>query len=65
MMNTLRTQRLILRPLEMPDSDELFDARRDPEVMQFWDWPPDTTRSETNAIVGLLLAALSSGAAKH
>jgi len=59
-MDTLRTERLILGPLTPSDSEELFAARRDQEVMAFWDGPPDTTPSETAAIVELLLAACAS-----
>src|ERR1700680_3368982 len=55
MMNILGTHLLILRPLEMSDSNALFDARCDPEVMEFWDWPPDTARSETAVGVGVAL----------
>jgi RimJ/RimL family protein N-acetyltransferase len=64
-MNILYTQRLILRPLTELDSDDLFGARGDAEVMEFWDGPPDTTCSETTAVVGLLLADVHSGAAKY
>jgi ribosomal-protein-alanine N-acetyltransferase len=64
-MDSLHTQRLILRPLIVSDSNDLFGARCDPEVMEFWDGPPDATRSETAAVVGLLLADVDSGAAKY
>lgn len=64
-MDSLHTQRLILRPLALSDSDDLFAARSDAEVMEFWDGPPDATRSDTAAVVGLLLADVDSGTAKH
>jgi len=64
-MNTLYTERLILRPLTPSDSEELFAARGDQDVMAFWDGPPDTTPSETAAIVELLLADVRLGTAQY
>ena len=64
-MNTLRTERLILRPLTPSDSEELFAARGDQDVMAFWDGPPDTTPSETAGIVELLLADVRLGTAQY
>jgi [ribosomal protein S5]-alanine N-acetyltransferase len=64
-MDTLYTQRLILRPLARSDARDLFGARCDTEVMEFWDALPDATYSETIAIVDLLLAEVLSGAAKY
>jgi ribosomal-protein-alanine N-acetyltransferase len=64
-MDTLHTQRLILRPLAPSDSTDLFAARCDEEVMEFWDGPPDAIPSETAAIVDLLLADVQSGTAKY
>ena len=63
--NTLHTERLILRPLTPTDSEELFAARSDQDVMAFWDGPPDTTPSETAAIVELLLADVHLGTAQY
>ena len=65
LMDTLHTQRLILRPLAKSDVKDLFGARCDTEVMEFWDAPPDATCSETATIVDLLLADVLSGAAKY
>ena len=64
-MDTLHTQRLILRPLTESDAMDLFGARGDAEVMQFWDGPPDATRSETIGIVDILLSDVLSGAARY
>ncbi len=64
-MDTLHTQRLILRPLARSDAKDLFGARCDAEVMEFWDAPPDATCSETTAVVDLLLADVLCGAAKY
>jgi ribosomal-protein-alanine N-acetyltransferase len=64
-MIILHTQRLVLRPLAASDSDDVFEARRDRDVMAFWDGRPDTTRAETSAIVGLWLDDVASGAAEY
>ena len=64
-MDTLHTQRLILRPLTESDAIDLFDARGDAEVMEFWDGPPDVTRSATIAIVDILLSDVLSGSARY
>jgi RimJ/RimL family protein N-acetyltransferase len=41
-MDTLHTQRLIPRPLTESDAMNLFGARRDAEVMEFWAGGRDT-----------------------
>ena len=64
-MPTLHTERLIFRPLAQSDAKELFEARCDPEVMEFWDAPPDATWSETLAVVDIFLSDARSGAAKY
>ena len=64
-MDTLHTERLILRPLARSDARDLFSARCDAEVMEFWDAPPDATCSETIAIIDLLLADVLSGVARY
>lgn len=64
-MEILHTQRLILLPLTEADATDLFRARGDAEVMEFWDGPPDVTPSETTAIVDTLLSDVRSGAAKY
>jgi ribosomal-protein-alanine N-acetyltransferase len=64
-MTTLRTARLILQPLMVSDSEELFAARGDQEVMAFWDGPPDSAPSETAAIVEFLLAEVLHGTAQY
>ena len=57
-MNELHTNRLILRPLAPSDSNELFVARSDDEVMAHWDRPPD---AKPAAVTGILLAEMRSG----
>ena len=64
-MDTLLTERLILRPLTESDAMDLFGARGDAEVMEFWDGPPDATHSETIAITHILLSHALSGAATY
>ena len=65
MMTTLRTERLILQPLMASDSEELFAARGDQDVMAFWDGPPDAAPSETVTIVEFLLADVLHGTAQY
>ena len=64
-MEILHTQRLILRPLIEADATDLFSARGDAEVMEFWDGLPDTTPSETIAIIDILLSDVRSGTARY
>jgi RimJ/RimL family protein N-acetyltransferase len=64
-MDTLHTPRLILRPLAESDATDLFKARCDAEVMEFWDGSPDTTGSETITVVGLFLTDVLSGGAMY
>lgn len=51
MTPTLRTERLILQPLEIGHVDDLFDMYRRPDAMRFMDGSPHTTVAETKAIV--------------
>jgi [ribosomal protein S5]-alanine N-acetyltransferase len=60
-MNELRTERLMLRPLAASDSNDLFAARCDEEVMAYWDGPPDANPAETAAVTERLLAEMRSG----
>ena len=64
-MDVLHTQRLILRPLVESDATDLFSARGEAEVMEFWDGPPDAMLSETIAIIDILLSDVRSGAARY
>jgi RimJ/RimL family protein N-acetyltransferase len=47
----LHTARLFLRPLAIGDAAALFEARRDPEVVRYWDWPAQTSVSEVEGII--------------
>ena len=58
------TERLTLTPLTAADANDLFTIRGDPEVMAFWDWPPDASTAETATIVDSLVAEVQSGAAE-
>jgi [ribosomal protein S5]-alanine N-acetyltransferase len=60
-MHELHTARLMLRPLAASDSNDLFAARRDEEVMAYWDGPPDENPAQTAAVTELLLAEMRSG----
>ena len=64
-MNELRTERLMLRPLATSDSDDLFAARGDREVMAYWDGPPDASPAETTAVTEHLLAEMQSGSSRY
>ena len=47
----LLTQRLRLRRVEPRDADGLHACFGDPEVMQFWDFPPHPTMAETERLL--------------
>jgi [ribosomal protein S5]-alanine N-acetyltransferase len=47
----LQTNRLFLRPLALSDAPALFEARRDPEVMRYWDWPPQESVGEVEGVI--------------
>jgi ribosomal-protein-alanine N-acetyltransferase len=47
----LRTSRLFLRPLEVSDAPALFEARRNPDVMRYWDWPAQNSVGEVEGII--------------
>jgi RimJ/RimL family protein N-acetyltransferase len=47
----LQTSRLFLRPLAVSDAPALFEARRDPDVMRFWDWPAQKSVAEVEGII--------------
>jgi [ribosomal protein S5]-alanine N-acetyltransferase len=55
------TDRMKLRPLAAADAADLFAARRDVEVMSFWDGPPDASLSDTKAVVDSFLSEMRSG----
>jgi hypothetical protein len=54
----LVTERLILNDLVAADADELFEIRGDEQAIAFCDWPADTDRVTTVAVVPLLRGGL-------
>jgi RimJ/RimL family protein N-acetyltransferase len=57
----LRTSRLFLRPLAKRDAPALFDARRDPEVMRYWDWPAQKSVGEVEGIIADHMPQIADG----
>lgn len=47
MSTTLTSERLILRPVELADVDDLYDFYRRPDAMRFMDTPPHTSPEQT------------------
>jgi [ribosomal protein S5]-alanine N-acetyltransferase len=58
---TLRTKRLLLRPLGMADAPSLFAAFSDPRVMRYWSTPPWSSLDAAHALVERDLKAMASG----
>lgn len=54
---TLRTERLLLRPIGIGDVDDLHEMFSDPETMRFWDRPPTRDVTETAARLNWSLSA--------
>jgi ribosomal-protein-alanine N-acetyltransferase len=59
---TLQTERLTLRPLAVADAPALLEARSDPDVMRYWDWPPQTSVGEIETIIREHAADIGEGA---
>ena len=57
----LQTTRLFLRPLALSDAPALFEARRDREVMRYWDWPPQKSVSEVEGVISDHFQELADG----
>ena len=55
MPSTLRTERLILRPLAVADADDLYDMYRRSDAMRFVDTPPHASAAETRERVDEML----------
>ncbi len=58
----LQTQRLFLRPIRVQDAADIFVGRRDPEVMRYWDWPPQQTVDQVRSIIQNHMAEIDGGA---
>jgi RimJ/RimL family protein N-acetyltransferase len=52
----IRTERLLLRPLEADDLAPLHQIMSDPRAMRFWDRPAYTSLDETRALLALFMA---------
>jgi len=61
MTELLQTRRLTLRPLRLEDAPALLEARGDPEVMRFWDWPPQRSAAEVAKIIAEHDTAIAEG----
>ena len=62
-MVDLSTRRLILKHLTSGDAHDILEMRGDPEVMAFWDWPPDASPADAEAAVEHMLRDVASGGA--
>jgi ribosomal-protein-alanine N-acetyltransferase len=58
---TLRTKRLLLRPLGEADAPALFAVFSDPRVMRYWSTPPWPSIDTAHAFVERDLKAMASG----
>jgi len=57
----LTTPRLTLRPITVDDSEALFEARGDAEVMRYWDWPPQKSAADVRKVFQAHISELSEG----
>jgi RimJ/RimL family protein N-acetyltransferase len=48
---TLRTDRLLLRPFEERDREDIYALQSDARVLEFWDSPPWTDRSRADTFL--------------
>lgn len=55
----IRTERLLLRPVEDRDLDDLFAIHSRPEAMRYWLTPPHENREVTRAIMDRLRVSLA------
>ncbi len=58
---SLKTQRLLLRPLKAEDAKPLFEVFSDPEVMRFWSTPPWTTIEQAQEMIAADTEELARG----
>lgn len=64
-MASLLTSRLLLHELTLDDAGDLFAVRGDPEVMAYWDWPPDPSPGVTRTLVAAMIQEVSHGHANY
>ncbi|GKY88974.1 GNAT family N-acetyltransferase [Sinisalibacter aestuarii] len=55
----IRTERLLLRPVEERDLDDLFAVYSNPQAMRYWSRPPHESREVTQARMQGLRASLA------
>ena len=58
----LETPRLFLRPIQLNDTNDVFVARGDPEVMRFWDYPAMELPEQMRAVIARHHAEIENGA---
>ena len=57
----LRTARLTLRPIALADAAALFAYRRNADVMNYWDWPPQKNLRDVQRIIRAHAKAIGNG----
>jgi len=60
----IRTERLVLRPVEDGDLDDLFAVYSNPDAMRYWSRPPHESRAETRAHIAELRSSLDATGAE-
>lgn len=58
---TLRTERLVLRPLAEDDAEAMFAVFSHPDVMRYWSSPPWPNIEEARTLIARDLAAMPKG----
>ena len=61
-MPTLQTQRLLLRPMRVSDTDDMYEYAKDPEVTRYLLWRPHTCREYTRSYLEYLAGRYRLGA---
>ena len=60
---TLKTDRLVLRPITVEDVDVVYPYMNDPEISRYMSWNAHSNRDETHAVLERLEAETRSGKA--
>jgi ribosomal-protein-alanine N-acetyltransferase len=58
---TLRTDRLLLRPLREADAPAIFAIRSDPKIMRYTSSPPMTSQDQAEAFIARETAGMTAG----
>ena len=56
-MDTIRTERLLLRRARHGDLDDIHAVLSDPNAMRYWSTPPHATIEESRAWLDAMIAA--------